>query len=149
MWNHQPHPTEPLVSYQIDRQLSGWNNLPPLLIRALGAHGQKRGFGDAPTTFGLPRLTDIRGAGRRVSNVPTGDVCPRNDAIATFARAGRRRHAPIGGGRLFFLCPSTKPLRCSSIVYAAAEPGSRQSFAKAARSHARAAFSMEVGAPPS
>ena len=28
---------EPLVSYQINRQLSGWN-LPPLVIRAVGAH---------------------------------------------------------------------------------------------------------------
>ena len=30
-------PAEPLVSYQINRQLSGWN-LPPLVIRAVGAH---------------------------------------------------------------------------------------------------------------
>ena len=32
---------EPLVSYQINRQLSGWN-LPPLVIRAFGAHCQGR-----------------------------------------------------------------------------------------------------------
>src|SRR5258707_9024813 len=31
----------PLVSYQINRQLSGWN-LPPLVMRAFGAHSQKR-----------------------------------------------------------------------------------------------------------
>src|ERR1700704_2579577 len=31
-------PAEPLVSYRINRQLSGWN-LPPLVIRAFGAHG--------------------------------------------------------------------------------------------------------------
>jgi hypothetical protein len=30
-------PTKPLVSYQSNRQLSGWN-LPPLVIRAIGAH---------------------------------------------------------------------------------------------------------------
>ena len=30
-------PAKPLVSYQINRQLSGWN-LPPLVIRAFGAH---------------------------------------------------------------------------------------------------------------
>src|ERR1017187_1619741 len=30
---------EPLVSYQINRQLSGWNP-PPLVIRAFGAHCQ-------------------------------------------------------------------------------------------------------------
>jgi hypothetical protein len=32
------YPAEPLVSYRINRQLSGWN-LPPLMIRAFGAHG--------------------------------------------------------------------------------------------------------------
>ena len=37
------YPTEPLVSYQINRQLSGWN-LPPLVIRAFGAHCQSRHF---------------------------------------------------------------------------------------------------------
>jgi hypothetical protein len=31
------YPAEPLVSYQINRQFSGWN-LPPLVIRAFGAH---------------------------------------------------------------------------------------------------------------
>src|SRR5215217_6794572 len=34
------YPDEPLVSYQINRQLSGWN-LPPQVIRAFGAHCQK------------------------------------------------------------------------------------------------------------
>jgi hypothetical protein len=33
------YPAKPLVSYQIDRQLSGLN-LPPQVIRAFGAHGQ-------------------------------------------------------------------------------------------------------------
>ena len=32
------YPAEPLVSFQINRQLSGWN-LPPLMVRAFGAHG--------------------------------------------------------------------------------------------------------------
>jgi len=31
------YPTKPLVSYQINRQFSGWN-LPPLVLRAFGAH---------------------------------------------------------------------------------------------------------------
>ena len=35
------YPAKPLVSFQINRQLSGWN-LPPLMIRALGAHGHLR-----------------------------------------------------------------------------------------------------------
>ena len=34
------YPAEPLVSYQINRQLSGWS-LPPLVIRAFGAHCQQ------------------------------------------------------------------------------------------------------------
>jgi hypothetical protein len=34
------YPAGPLVSYQINRQLSGWN-LPPLVIRAFGAHCQQ------------------------------------------------------------------------------------------------------------
>jgi hypothetical protein len=34
------YPGEPLISYQINRQLSGWN-LPPLVIRAFGARCQK------------------------------------------------------------------------------------------------------------
>src|SRR6202158_4355158 len=40
------YPAEPLVSYQINRHLSGWNP-PPLVIRALGAHGQEQ------TSFGV------------------------------------------------------------------------------------------------
>jgi hypothetical protein len=35
------YPAEPLVSYRINRQLSGWNP-PPLVIRAFGAHCQYR-----------------------------------------------------------------------------------------------------------
>jgi hypothetical protein len=34
-------PAEPLVSYRINRQLSGWNP-PPLVIRAFGAHCHNR-----------------------------------------------------------------------------------------------------------
>src|ERR1700694_5447783 len=34
------YPAEPLVSFQINRQLSGWNP-PPLVIRAFGAHGHR------------------------------------------------------------------------------------------------------------
>jgi hypothetical protein len=38
------YPAEPLVSFQTNRQLSGWN-LPPLMIRPFGAHGQERTSG--------------------------------------------------------------------------------------------------------
>src|SRR3954453_6421021 len=41
------YPTKPLVSYQINRQLSGWI-LPPLVIRAVGAHRIRWGRGRCP-----------------------------------------------------------------------------------------------------
>jgi hypothetical protein len=41
------YPAEPLVSYQINRQLSGWN-LPPLVIRAFGAHCHKLTYRNRP-----------------------------------------------------------------------------------------------------
>jgi hypothetical protein len=37
------YPTKPLASFRINRQLSGWN-LPPLMIRAFGAHCQSATF---------------------------------------------------------------------------------------------------------
>src|ERR1019366_408030 len=50
------YPTEPLVSYQINRQLSGWN-LPPLVIRAFGAHCQERTYAPAYYINRVRRLT--------------------------------------------------------------------------------------------
>ena len=41
------YPTAPLVSYQINRQLSGWH-LPPLVFRAVGAHCRLRVLGRLP-----------------------------------------------------------------------------------------------------
>jgi hypothetical protein len=41
-------PPEPLVSYRINRQLSGWN-LPPLMIRAFGAHCHNRTYASQQT----------------------------------------------------------------------------------------------------
>ena len=38
------YPCESLVSFRINRQLSGWNP-PPQVIRAFGAHCQKKTFG--------------------------------------------------------------------------------------------------------
>ena len=46
-------PAKPLVSYQINRQLSGWNP-PPLVIRAFGAHCQLRTLPDVGMPFLLP-----------------------------------------------------------------------------------------------
>jgi hypothetical protein len=49
------YPTEPLVSYQINRQLSGWNP-PPLVIRAFGAHCQSPTLASCSTCWRF-RLT--------------------------------------------------------------------------------------------
>jgi hypothetical protein len=52
------YPTEPLVSFQINRQLSGWN-LPPLVMRGFGAHCQGRlqlGFGSRAGLCARPAL---------------------------------------------------------------------------------------------
>ena len=43
-------PARPLVSYQINRQLSGWNP-PPLVIRPFGAHCHHRTFLFASSSF--------------------------------------------------------------------------------------------------
>ena len=49
-------PAELLVSFQFNRQLSGWN-LPPLVIRAFGAHGQKPTSGDIGCETSVQRST--------------------------------------------------------------------------------------------
>jgi hypothetical protein len=60
------YPAEPLVSYQINQQLSGWN-LPSLVIRAFGAHCHKPtlqrivGTSASPPTAIVKRLkADLR-----------------------------------------------------------------------------------------
>ncbi|MGH6857859.1 MAG: hypothetical protein ACRECP_09550, partial [Methylocella sp.] len=53
------HPAKPLVSYQINRQLSGCN-LPPLVIRAFGAHSE------ATQSNFLPALPDCVVASSRL-----------------------------------------------------------------------------------
>src|SRR3989454_4597751 len=51
-------PHEPLVSYRINRQLSVWN-LPPLVIRAFGAHCQEPTLAD-PVAVGNPTQSTAR-----------------------------------------------------------------------------------------
>ena len=58
------YPAEPLVSYQINRQLSGWNP-PPLVIRAFGAHGQTR-TSSLGAVRPLPPRADIGPGGQSV-----------------------------------------------------------------------------------
>jgi hypothetical protein len=43
------YPHKPLVSYRINRELSGW--IPPLMIRAFGAHCHKRTCGPQQISF--------------------------------------------------------------------------------------------------
>jgi hypothetical protein len=49
------HPGRPLVSYQINRQLSGWN-LPPLVTRAVWAHVESRTGAVAWAVSASPRF---------------------------------------------------------------------------------------------
>ena len=49
------HPDRPLVSYQINRQLSGWN-LPPLVTRAVWAHVESRTGAVAWAVSASPRF---------------------------------------------------------------------------------------------
>src|SRR5476651_929886 len=60
-------PAEPLVSFQINRQLSGWY-LPPLVIRALGAHGHFRTHAPHKNHGGLT-------AAGRVQPCPNSTLC--------------------------------------------------------------------------
>jgi hypothetical protein len=67
------YPAEPLVSFQINRQLSGWNP-PPLVIRAFGAHGHdqtRRFYQKAPEM--INNIIVIAG---RTPNTPVGDHPP-------------------------------------------------------------------------
>ena len=58
------YPTAPLVSYQINRQLSGWY-LPPLVIRAFGAHWEMR-------ATRIPRKNARAGGGGMNALPPSG-----------------------------------------------------------------------------
>src|SRR3954471_11955554 len=56
-------PSGPLVSYQLNRQLAGWN-LPPLVNRALRAHAKEPGFLQPPCA--LPIGAGLRGDPERL-----------------------------------------------------------------------------------
>ncbi len=75
-------PAEPLVSYQINRQLSGWN-LPPLVIRAFGAHCHFR----------------TSRAGSRGSKDPWPRSVARCPDLASLRRDDRCRIPPPPGAR--------------------------------------------------
>ena len=69
-------PAGPLVSYQINRQLSGWN-LPPLVIRAVGAHVESRtgavAWAMRQRSVSRPRSSN-RTCGFPASGFPTGFI---------------------------------------------------------------------------
>ena len=79
------YPTEPLVSYQINRQLSGWN-LPPLVIRAFGAHCQQATLGFA-----------IRSPRRRGPEARGGMVSPSAFAVLRLITRSRLDHLFLVG----------------------------------------------------
>src|SRR4051812_5476244 len=77
-------PTKPLVSYQSNRQLSGWN-LPPLVIRAIGAHCKNQEFCRVVLTVGVLHLLSFHA----VQPKPLISAPARPDGRR--ARAGRGR----------------------------------------------------------
>jgi len=81
-------PGEPLVSYQINRQLSGWN-LPPLVIRAFGAHCQFQTFLPKSTATGVTSylLQTQTGPGGTHESHNAGDLLQMRD-ITVLDRLG-------------------------------------------------------------
>src|SRR6201999_3227052 len=72
-FNPVGYPTKPLVSYQSNRQLSGWI-LPPLVKRALGAHVEsRRGAVPHQRSVSSPRSSN-RTCGFPASGFPTGFI---------------------------------------------------------------------------
>ena len=68
------YPAEPLVSYQINRQLSGWN-LPPLVIRAFGAHCQLQTLEhDSRTVLQITGILLAQAQRERPTDLPEDDA---------------------------------------------------------------------------
>src|ERR1700721_4872132 len=89
------YPAEPLVSYQINRQLSGWN-LPPLVIRAFGAHCQQRTFVSScmsdPAAHARP---DEAAPGTPIADdLLLASSCQRQRTSQNLVFKPRRSHAP-------------------------------------------------------
>jgi hypothetical protein len=89
------YPTKPLVSFQINRQLSGWI-LPPLMIRAFGAHGQEatsRGRSSGRTPPDGQKRPALRGPSTHKLS------CKNPNRVVTApAMRSRRLYAQSGGG---------------------------------------------------
>src|ERR1700684_2409882 len=83
--------SKPLVSYQINRQLSGWI-LPPLVIRAVGAH---RRASHRPA--GSTARCDPVPAARVTSGATTRRLRYRSDMAKASGRTSGRSGASTGG----------------------------------------------------
>jgi hypothetical protein len=86
------YPTEPLASFQTNRQLSGWI-LPPLMIRAFGAHGHYSTCGRAISqpiragcAFGAARAARC-GTGTLTGSLGRGDGVGTGRGTAGFGIA--------------------------------------------------------------
>src|SRR4051812_33671868 len=99
-------PSGPLASYQLNRQLAGWN-LPPLVNRALRAHAKDRVFISADrslgcsTIVGKPCWRPSRRAGlkrpfsRPPSRTPEGDLAQRRGPTRRWRTQARKRSEPM------------------------------------------------------
>jgi hypothetical protein len=75
------YPAEPLVSYQINRQLSGWN-LPPLVIRAFGAHCQERTYAPQQTSIAFDHSVGSFSNTKPIFCKPSNAVLPYSFSIS-------------------------------------------------------------------
>jgi hypothetical protein len=104
------YPAEPLVSYQINRQLSGWN-LPPLVIRAFGAHCQQQTCSlpyriTAHRTTQFPNLRETLGDQRLCAGHPVvAAMSPKGFPETRRDRRPRNVPSPRSRGRWQFLSP--------------------------------------------
>jgi len=82
-------PHKPLVSFQINRQLSGWN-LPPLIIRAFGAHCQEETWPFSLAGKGVAHFTLRAHLGLRTHCMPK-----IGGSVVKFRRSPRRSVAKV------------------------------------------------------
>src|SRR4051812_14849077 len=108
-------PTKPLVSYRSNRQLSGWNP-PPLVIRAVGAHGEIRvnDWLTAPCIENVRRaqplpLRALMGAGQRLQGYAA------SLRLLCFADPNQPRPLYLGGAEDPVLDAPYDGLRCGPV----------------------------------
>jgi hypothetical protein len=96
------YPAEPLVSYRINRQLSGWI-LPPLVIRAFGAHchfrtrAPHKNRGDFPTR--LNQLGQRQPRGENIILIVSDEAHDRTTADSV-KPSSENRHTTMRSGQM-------------------------------------------------